>query len=112
MKTEPTPLGEFEQLILLAILRLEDSAYGVSIRQEIVDHARRTVAPGALYTTLERLEAKSLIVSTVGEPTPVRGGRSKRFYHVTKEGRTRLATAQSAFQRMLQGLKLIGGHYE
>jgi len=111
MKSEPNPLGEFEQLILLAILRLGDAAYGVSIRQEIADHARRTVAPGALYTTLERLEAKSLITSTVGDPTPVRGGRSKRFYQVTKEGRTRLAAAQSAFQRMLQGLELIGGNH-
>jgi DNA-binding PadR family transcriptional regulator len=111
MLSESSPLGEFEQLILLAILRLGDSAYGVSIRQEIADHARRTVAPGALYTTLERLEAKSLITSTVGDPTPVRGGRSKRFYQVTKEGSTRLAAAQSAFQRMLQGLELIGGNH-
>jgi DNA-binding PadR family transcriptional regulator len=111
MKSESTPLGEFEQLILLAILRLGDAAYGVSIRQEIAVHARRTVAPGALYTTLERLEAKSLIASTMGEPTAIRGGRAKRFYQVTKKGRSRLLAAQSAFQRMLHGLELIGGNH-
>jgi DNA-binding PadR family transcriptional regulator len=110
MSPEPLPLGEFEQLILLAILRLGETAYGVSIRQEIATHAARTVSPGALYTTLERLEAKALIVSTTGDPTPVRGGRSKRFYQVTEEGRSRLAAAQRAFQRMAQGLQLLGGH--
>ncbi len=110
MKNEYPPLGEFEQLILLAVLRLGDAAYGVSIREEIANHAHRAVAPGALYTTLDRLEAKELIGSTIGDPTPVRGGRAKRFYQVTTEGRNRLVEAQSAYQRMLQGLELIGGH--
>jgi len=110
MSNGTPPLGEFEQLVLLAILRLGETAYGVSIRQEIETHANRKVAPGALYTTLERLEMKSLITSATGEPTPVRGGRSKRFYQVSDEGRSRLAAAQRAFQRMAQGLQLLGGH--
>ena len=104
-------LGEFEQIILLAILRLGDSAYGVSIRSEILSCIRREVSPGALYTTLERLERKGLVGSTTGSPTPERGGRSKRFYKVTPSGTQQLATAQRAFQQMLQGLELIGEHH-
>ena len=77
--TTPLNLGELEQLILLAILRLRDDAYGVTIRAELAERAGRTVAPGALYTTLERLEIKGLIVSRMSDPTPQRGGRAKRL---------------------------------
>jgi PadR family transcriptional regulator PadR len=101
-------LGEFEQLILLAILRLADEAYGVSIRSEILACARREVSPGALYTTLERLERKGMVEATTGLPTPQRGGRAKRFYKVTPAGKTLLASAQRAFQQMLTGLELPG----
>ena len=69
-------LGEFEQLILLAILRLGDGAYGVTIRAELAERGGRNVAPGALYTALERLEAKRAITSRMGDPTPQRGGRA------------------------------------
>ncbi len=100
-------LGEFEQLLLLAILRLGDEAYGVAIRAEIESCARRKVTPGALYTTLERLEAKGLLAARTGEPTPERGGRAKRFYTVTHEGRARLVAAQTAFARMRAGLHLL-----
>jgi DNA-binding PadR family transcriptional regulator len=62
-------LGEFEQLVLLATLRLGDEAYGVTIRAEILEHAGRTIAPGALYTALDRLEDKGLVTSRIGEPT-------------------------------------------
>ncbi len=106
-----SPLGEFEQLVLLAILRLGAKAYGVSIRQEIVCCARRQVSPGALYTTLERLETKGLVGSEVGAPTPERGGRAKRFYAVTETGQSQLVDAQRSFQRMLVGLELLGGHH-
>ena len=102
-----SPLGEFEQIVLLTILRLGDSAYGVSIRNEMETCAGRKTTPGALYTTLERLEQKGLLTARSGEPTPERGGRAKRFYKVTKEGRNRLAAAQSAFQRLLTGLNLV-----
>lgn len=102
------PLGEFEQVVLLAILRLDDAAYGVSIRKEIAACTRRTVAPGALYTTLERLERKKLVAARSGDPTPERGGRAKRFYSVTKLGHTSLVQAQSGFRELMQGLSLLG----
>jgi|ERR1700722_4998247 PadR family transcriptional regulator PadR len=105
---DSTSLGEFEQVVLLAILRLGDSAYGVSIRTEIESCVNRKTSPGALYTTLERLEQKGLVVARSGEPTPERGGRAKRFYKVTKDGRGRIVDAQSAFRRLLAGLDLLG----
>jgi PadR family transcriptional regulator len=104
-------LGEFEQLILLAILRLGDKAYGVTIRSEISERVGRTVAPGALYTALERLEDKGLVKSRFGEPTPQRGGRSKRFFTVTASGAKALARAQHAFQRLLEGLDVLRGSH-
>src|SRR5918998_3981168 len=96
----PVNLGEFEQLILLAILRLRDDAYGVTIRAELADRAGRTVTPGALYTALERLEAKGLVTSRMGDPTPQRGGRAKRYVTVTAAGRQALARAVQAYQRL------------
>lgn len=102
-------LGEFEQLILLAILRLGDRAYGVTIRTEISERAGRTVAPGALYTALDRLEEKGIVKSRIGEPSPQRGGRAKRFFTVTASGAQALARAQRAFQQMLEGLDILRG---
>jgi len=107
MKSSPS-LGEFEQIVLLAILRLEDAAYGVSIRAEIESCAQRRTSPGALYTTLDRLEQKGLLTTWSGEPTPERGGRAKRFYKLTKDGRSRIISAQSAFRRLLIGTNLLG----
>jgi DNA-binding PadR family transcriptional regulator len=107
MKKTP-PLGEFEQIVILAILQLEDVAYGVSIRQEIRVRIGRTVSPGALYTTLDRLENKGLLISRMGDPTTNRGGRAKRFYTVTSNGTQRIAEAQAAFRKMLTGLGLLG----
>jgi DNA-binding PadR family transcriptional regulator len=102
-------LGEFEQLILLAILRLGDEAYGVTIRAELADRAGRTVAPGALYTALERLETKGIITSRMGDPTPQRGGRAKRYVTVTAAGRRALTRAMRAYERLLDGLDLLRG---
>jgi PadR family transcriptional regulator, regulatory protein PadR len=104
-------LGEFEQVVLLAILRLSDEAYGVSIRAEIECCTNRRISPGALYTTLERLERKGLVDVRSGDPTPQRGGRAKRFYKVTKKGRSQVINAQIGFGRLLQGLNLFGGSY-
>ena len=104
-------LGEFEQLILLAILRLGDEAYGVAIRTEISKHAGRTVTPGAMYTALDRLEMKGLIKSRMGEPTPQRGGRHKRYVTVTASGIQAVTRAQQAYQRLLDGLDILGGSY-
>lgn len=104
-------LGEFEQLILLAILRLGDAAYGVTIRTELSERAGRTVAPGALYTALERLEAKGLITSRMGDPTPQRGGRAKRFVTVTATGIEALSRALQAYERLLDGLTVLRGSH-
>jgi PadR family transcriptional regulator PadR len=103
-----TSLGEFEQLVLLAILRLDDKAYGVSIRTEITERTGREIAPGALYTTLDRLEEKGMLSSRLGDPTPERGGRSKRFYRVTTKGIQTVTQAQLAFRSLLEGLPLPG----
>jgi DNA-binding PadR family transcriptional regulator len=105
-----TSLGEFEQIVLLAVLRLENSeaqAYGVTILAEIAARTGRNPSPGALYTTLHRMEDKGLVTFRDGSPTPERGGRAKRFVTVTREGRTALANAQSAFQSLLDGLDLL-----
>ena len=109
MAPPPVNLGEFEQLILLAILRLHDDAYGVTIRAELADRAGRQVAPGALYTTLERLETKGLISSRMSDPTPQRGGRAKRHVTVTPAGRKALTRALQAYERLLDGLDLLRG---
>jgi PadR family transcriptional regulator PadR len=100
-------LGEFEQLALLAILRLGDEAYGVTIREEIFRCTKRAVAPGALYTCLGRMEDKGLVRARTGEPTPERGGRAKRYLTVTNSGRAALVEAQRAYQKLLLGLDLL-----
>jgi DNA-binding PadR family transcriptional regulator len=79
-------LGEFEQIVLLAILRLDENAYGVTIREEIMARTDREPSPGALYTTLDRLEEKGLVRSRFGDPTPQRGGRAKRFFSISAKG--------------------------
>ena len=104
-------LGEFEQIVLLAVLRLDDDAYGVTIREVIATYADRNPTPGALYTTLDRLEDKGLLTSRFGDPTPARGGRAKRFFRVTKQGVESVARAQRSYQRLLRGLKLSGGSH-
>jgi len=109
---ERTNLGEFEQVILLAILRLQDrGAYGVSIRVEISEKTQRNPAPGAIYTTLDRLESKSFLKSTVGEAKPERGGRAKRYYRVTPKGLSALHRAYSDFRKLSQGLDIFGATY-
>ena len=105
----PINLGELEQLILLAILRLGDDAYGVTIRTELADRAERGIAPGALYTALDRLESKGLIASRMSDPTPQRGGRAKRYVTVTAAGTRTLKHAVRAYERLLDGLELRRG---
>jgi DNA-binding PadR family transcriptional regulator len=102
-------LGEFEQITLLAILRLEENAYGVTIREEIASCTGRQPCPGALYTTLDRMEVKGMVRSWFGDATPQRGGRAKRYFAVTKMGRAALIDAQRAYQSLLNGLDLLGG---
>ena len=96
---------------MLAILRLNNNAYGVAIRREIATHTDRETAPGALYTTLDRLEEKGLVASELGDPTPKRGGRAKRYYTVTAKGVHAVTRAQRAFQSLLSGLDILGGSH-
>ena len=100
-------LGEFEHIVLLALLRLEEQAYGVTVRQEIQSRIRREVSIGAVYATLNRLETKGYLKSFQGDPTPERGGRSKRFFRITAKGRTAVNRTQRALQSMTEGLDLV-----
>ncbi len=97
-------LGEFEQLVLLALAQLGDSAYGVTIRAEIATRARRDASLGAVYTTLLRLEQKGLVSSRTGDPTPQRGGRRKKHYRMTPAGSRELNRAVAALRGMTRGL--------
>lgn len=99
-------LGGFESLLLLAILRLGEQAYGVTIRQELLERTQKDVAVGAIYTGLDRLEQKGFVESWLGEPTAERGGRAKRFYRVTASGLRAFNDTQHAIQDMLSGLDL------
>jgi PadR family transcriptional regulator PadR len=101
-------LGEFEHIVILALLRLVDRAYGVTVRQEIEARTGREVSIGAVYATLDRLEAKGLVKSHLGDPTPERGGRSKRFFQVTAKGVAALDRTHHALRRMTEGLTLLG----
>jgi DNA-binding PadR family transcriptional regulator len=101
----PPVLGDFEQLVLLAVLRLSDDAYGAALRQEIHARSGRDVSINAVYTTLERLERKGLLRSWTGDPTPERGGRRRKFYALRPAGETALRHAYRAFTAMADGLE-------
>jgi DNA-binding PadR family transcriptional regulator len=97
-------LGEFEQLVLLAILRLRDDAYAIPVREEIEAKTGRTVARGALYTALDRLEDKRCLRSRMSAPVAERGGRSRRYFTVTPAGVAALRASRRALQQLWQGL--------
>lgn len=97
-------LGELEQLLLFAVLRLGQDAYGNAIRREIETRTGRVVSPGAVYTVLERLEAKGLVTSEVTQATPARGGRRMRRYRVEPAGARALQEAYSGLRRMAHGV--------
>ena len=99
-----TVLGELEQIVMLAVLRVGDDAYGVPIMDEIQRQTGRELALATVYKTLSRLEDKGLVASRVGEPTPLRGGRRKRYFAVTAAGMRDLRTSVRALRRMAQGL--------
>lgn len=99
-------LGALEQLVLLAILRAGKNAYGVTIAHEIEAHAGRTLTMATIYKTLSRLEDKDYIRSVTGEPTAVRGGKAKRYFRLTPEGRKELREVLASLQRMAPGLDL------
>lgn len=100
----PTVLGEFEQLLLLAVMRLGDEAYGVTIRQAIHDATGRDVSAGAVYTALGRLEQRGLVSSRVGDSAPERSGMRRRYYQVRPDGARRVYQALQDMQAMSKGL--------
>jgi PadR family transcriptional regulator PadR len=98
-------LGEFEQLVLLALARQGEQAYGVPISAEIAQRTGRDVSLGAVYKTLERLELKGLVTSSLGAPTAERGGRRKKFYRLNAGGQRALRQSLAALRRMTDGLE-------
>jgi len=88
-------LGRFEHLLLLAVIRLGDDAYGMTIRRELAEHTGREISVGAIYTALSRLEDRGYVQSKLGEPTPERGGKAKRYYRVLPAGKKAVVKAQS-----------------
>jgi DNA-binding PadR family transcriptional regulator len=99
-------LGAFEELVLLAVARLGEDGYGMTLRTEIQERTGRDVSIGSVYSTLERLEAKQLVVSREGDPTPVRGGRARRHFQVAPDGVRALQNSRAASERMWEGLDL------
>src|SRR3712207_4024781 len=106
-------LGEFEEIVLLAVARLGSNAYGVSIRETVERVAGRQASIGAIYTTLDRLEEKGMVCSYEGEPTAQRGGRAKRYFQIEGAGRQALDEAERTRTRLREGLtpdlQTVGG---
>src|SRR5690349_14020981 len=102
-------LTDFELMILLAILRIGDDAYGVPIAREIDQTGRRSVLLGAIYTALDRLEANGIVTSTYGDPAPERGGRAKRFFKVAGKGLKAVKETQRAFTALWRGIQELKG---
>jgi DNA-binding PadR family transcriptional regulator len=102
-------IGGLEHIVLLATLHLSDGAYAVTIRRELETRTGRKVSRGALYTVLERLESKGLLASRMGDPTPARGGRPKRFYRVTPSGVALLKGSKDTLLELWRGLESVLG---
>jgi PadR family transcriptional regulator PadR len=102
-------LTDLEFMILLAVLRLTEHAYGVTIGREIEQLGKRTVTRAALYVALDRLEQRGLVRSTVGDPTPERGGRAKRYFTVTGTGLRAVRDTQRAFVALWAGIRPLAG---
>ncbi len=102
-------LGDLELLVLLAILRCDEEAYGVNITEAIRDRTGRKLARAAVYVTLQRLQKQGLVGSEFGEPLPERGGKARRYYCVLEPGMELLRRTQGAYERMWDGLGLRAG---
>jgi DNA-binding PadR family transcriptional regulator len=96
--------GDFEQQVLLAVWRLEEEAYGARVQEELEERTGRSVSQGAVYTTLVRLEKKGMLRSRMSDPTPVRGGKAKRFFRITAAGQRGVQAARAALDRLWEGL--------
>jgi DNA-binding PadR family transcriptional regulator len=102
--------SDFEQQVLLAVWRLGDAAYGASVREQLETRTQRTVAQGAVYVTLVRLEKKGLLGSRLAGPTPVRGGKSKRYFEITSAGMKGVQAARQEMDRLWEGLPETAGN--
>jgi len=101
-----SPIGEFEQMVLLALVRLGPEAYGATIKREIETRTGRELSISAVYITLTRLEDKGFVKSHIGDPTPQRGGRRRKHVAILPAGRRAIAQAARSFRLMAEGLKL------
>jgi PadR family transcriptional regulator, regulatory protein PadR len=102
--SERSYLGVFELMILLAVIHLGEEAYGVPISHELEAHRGRDVSVGSVYAALERLETKGLIASSLGDPTPERGGKAKRYFRITKEGLRQVHETRRVLTKLWQPL--------
>ena len=107
--TERSYLGEFELMILLAVIHLGEEAYGVPISRELEAQRGRDVSVGSVYAALERLEAKGLVASSLGDPTPERGGKAKRYFRVTREGLRQVHETRRVLSKMWRTLPELKG---
>jgi PadR family transcriptional regulator PadR len=102
-------LGEMELMVLLAVVRLGDDAYGVPISKELLILAKRELSVGSIYAALDRLERKGLVSSSLGDPTPERGGRAKRYFRVTRTGVRALKTTRAALTNLWNDIPMLQG---
>jgi DNA-binding PadR family transcriptional regulator len=102
LMSERTYLGELELMLLLAVIHLGEEAYGVPISRELEKHRGKDVSVGSVYAALERLEMKGLVSSILGDPTPERGGKAKRFFRITKEGLRQVHETRRVLTRLWQ----------
>lgn len=102
-------LGTFELTVMLVLIRLGENAYGLPIAQEIELKSGHGVSLGSIYATLDRLEAKGLVSSELGEPTPERGGRAKKYFSVTAKGLREVRETQRMLKQLWQGLRQLEG---
>jgi PadR family transcriptional regulator PadR len=102
-------LGSFELMVLLALIRLKDDAYAVPIARAIENSTGREVILASVYNTLERLQEKGLVTSTLGEPTRERGGRAKRYFHVSADGLREVSAAKHALTSLWRGIPALEG---
>jgi DNA-binding PadR family transcriptional regulator len=101
-------LGELEQLLLLAILRKGGESYGAAIRSEVHETTGRSITPGAIYPTLDRLESRGLLISALGEPTPERGGRARRHFRITPAGVREMRRSWQQTAALAAGIAALG----
>jgi DNA-binding PadR family transcriptional regulator len=107
--TDRSYLGEFEMMILLSVIHLGEEAYGVPISRELEAQRGRDVSVGSVYAALERMEGKGLVSSSLGDPTPERGGKAKRFFRITKEGLRQVHETRRVLTRLWRSLPELKG---